>query len=473
MAVILIPPNTGAGEDHDLLIHLDRDTHLQYLTQARGDARVKVGLMSLLSGTVVKAHPNYVDNPDLLQYSTISAALVKAATLVAPNFLVAVEVMPGVHPVVDTLVIPNGVALVFPQTQALLDLSGWTGAAGNPLFDLSGISILVNPFLWNIGVAPHPFTGYSWIKVNPSALSWIVGMQMWDLQGGATIGVDVQDGATATLEGGMYSMVTSGYAVRATGGSSLVVDVGTHVVALFGTCIKCLDNVGLVGPSLSLYSTYLNNLGTPLNLIDISPNTSIGPEAFKGSFFDLAKTNIPRGTYPIDTMLNSKEILQLEWPDASKPDPEAYSLKSGLALAKIQVLDRVYGHRHSGIDDGAPVSYLMNYYADRASMVAGSRVYFARMNSSNGVKVSRTGKLVGVGFTNDNVLTRDLKIWQFEEPATLTLIATVSLVGQRYVDYVLPVGAGLDAGDHLIAALEPGTGAASNANLVMTTATGS
>ena len=466
MAVILIPPGGGGGGgDHSALIHLSADDHLQYLTSTRG----KTLISTLLSGTVVRAHPNYTDDATLLQYSTISAALVKAAALAVTNTIVAVEVMPGVHPVVNTLAIPNGVALVFPQTQALLDLSGWIGAAGNPLFDLSGFSMLANPVLWNIGLGPHPFTGYCWINVNPSALSFLSGMMLWDLQGGATTGVKIQDGATVLLDGGMYSGVTSGAVVQMTGASTLTVEVGTHIAALFGTCIKCFDNVGLVGPRLSVYSAYLNNLGTPSLLIDVSPNTSVGPDALKGSFFDLAKTNIDYGTHlALATMLNSKEIFQNEWPDMAKPDPAAYSLESGLALARIQVLDRAAGHRHVGSsDDGAPVPYLVNYYADRANMAAGSTVYFAGMNSSNGMKVSSTGKLVGVSFTNDNALTRDLQVWRFEEPATLTLIATVSLVGQRFIDYVLPVSAGLDGGDHLIAALEPGTGAASNALLTM------
>jgi hypothetical protein len=478
MAVIQIPPfGGGGGGDHHTLVNLGLDDHLQYLTQARGDARVKLGLMSLLSGTVIKVHPIYIDNADLLQYGTIAAALAKAATLAAVSGpVVTVHVLPGIHTVVDTLVIAPNVALVFEQ--AVISISGWTGIAGNPLFEMTGYSILANPFLWNIGFAPHPFTGNSWIKVRDSASSafaLLIGVQIWDVQGGATTGVLIEDGAGAAvnafIDGGMYSMVTSGSAVEATGNSNLQVQAGTHIAALLGTCIKCIDNVGLVGPHLSVYSTYLNNLGLPTPLIDVSPNTVIGPDAMKGSFFDLARTNIDLLTHPsVETMLNSGEIFQNEWPDLAKPDPEAYSLRSGLELARVQVLDSALGHTHGGAsDDGAPVPYLMTYQAVRDMMIDVAEVYFSGMHSTNGIKVPRNGYITRVAFANDDPLTRDINIWKFHETgAVLTLLATISLAGDLSVTYIFPVPVFIDQGDHLIAALEPGVGTALNACLVMT-----
>jgi hypothetical protein len=486
MAVILIPPGGGGGGgDHSTLIHLSADDHPQYLTSGRGDLRyeqlgaVLNGLKSLSSGSVVKVHPNYPDDDDLLQYTDISTGLAKAHALaISSGDIVLVQVLPGTHPVVDTLQIQNGVAVVF-DPGALIDLSGWTGIAGNPLFELSGLSLLYDLFLWSYAFAPHPFTGHSWIKIKdaaPYTLAFLVNVQHWDTQGGATYLVDVLDGLLGANDlfifGGFYSSVSTGASIVGRGNCAVHVESGTKVSNIFGNCLKCFDNLALQGPNLYVHTTQLTKIDGG-DIISVSPNTNLGVGSGEGSIIELSKFNAPYtgvGYNFLKSMVGATSIFQERWvnPDILIPDPEKYSLDRGLEYAHLKTLDPSVGHRHGSLaDDGGPVVTLSVRQARKDLMPAGVLAYFDGMNSSNGVPAGVEWALAGIIFENDNVVTRNLKIWQYDpSTSTLTLIDTIAVSGvQRIIKTYTNPGT-YDGADHLlIAALESGTGAAANATV--------
>lgn len=471
---------TGGGTDvvdHNKLNNLTvGDPHTQYWNSTRGVAAIAAQRPTRW----IEVDPGLTPSLQYQQYSSIAAGLAAADALVLSlGEPVGVRIS-GLMKPVGTMNINGFVTLEF-ESGSNIDFSAWVG--GGPLFQMKGVGVsLINPPLSQGFVGAHPFTGGNWIEVidDPAllTLAFISGMLFWDNQGGATRAIQL-DGTAAANQVNLFvdrcniSALTTAQAINAVGNARLTSFLTK--VDTIGEAIR-LRTDGVTHAKLALNSTnYIYAIGGNTIHADAAGNVL----SAKGSFFDLGNTTgITVAAGDVTDMLNSDEIYQRSLVNADYSDPEDHSLNSALEELKLWIAGSAVspgrGHAHTG-SDSQRVAYsaILNhpgrpYQARRAVMVAGSLVYFLGMNSSNGIKLDETGVLVAATFTNDNSLTRDLKIWKFDESGpTLTLLRTITLSAERSKRVVFGTPDTILVGEHLIAGLEAGTGSAANANLVM------